>query len=471
MKISTIAPVALLVLCAAAALAAEDGKPDHQKGRPKQPSQNSTCNNVPAHPYDIILGRPTRDSITASVLLYQDGDGYIAYGTQPGKYTRQTPRKHFAKAVPVEVVITSLHPNTQYFYQLRVPRIHSYEGTFHTQRPRGSPFTFTIIADSHLDDRVDPRLYQRTLANALADAPDFTIDLGDTFMTEKHDSRANAARQYLAQRYYYGQICGNAPLFFVLGNHDGESPRGHGGAEDDLAVWSNLIRKKYFPNPIPDSFYTGNGRPSPGRLAGRLLCLDLGRRPVRGPRSLLVHAENPRQRRQLEAFAGGRSVLLAQTHFRNQQGQFKFLFIHHLAGGGTPEARGGVEAAGMYEWGGKNPDGSDGFRQNRPGWPAPIHQLMLQNHVTALFHGHDHLYVKQDLDGIVYQECPQPGDPRGNTRTAEEYGYKSGVLLGSSGHMRVRVSASTVTVEYVRACLPGDERSAVENRAVAACST
>lgn len=39
------------------------------------------------------------------------------------------------------------------------------------ERParKGGTFTFTITADSHLDEHTDPALYQRTLANALAD--------------------------------------------------------------------------------------------------------------------------------------------------------------------------------------------------------------------------------------------------------------------------------------------------------------
>jgi hypothetical protein len=131
--------------------------------------------------------------------------------------------------------------------------------------------------------------------------------------------------------------------------------------------------------------------------------------------------------------------------------KFKFVFIHHLVGGADSQCRGGAEAAPLFEWGGRNADGSDGFQQNRPGWPMPIHQLLVQNHVSIVFHGHDHLYAKQDLDRIVYQEVPQPGDPRGNTRSAAEYGYLSGIILGSSGHLRVVVSASQATVDYVRA--------------------
>jgi len=80
----------------------------------------------------------------------------------------------FAQGEPVEVVIGSLQPDTRYFYQLHTAGLRNAEGTFQTQRARGCEFTFTITADSHLDDRVNAELFQRTLANALADAPDFT---------------------------------------------------------------------------------------------------------------------------------------------------------------------------------------------------------------------------------------------------------------------------------------------------------
>ena len=133
--------------------------------------------------------------------------------------------------------------------------------------------------------------------------------------------------------------------------------------------------------------------------------------------------------------------------------RMKFVFIHHPVGGATPEGRGGVEAAPFYEWGGRNGDGSEGFKGNRPGWPAPtIHELLVKNRMTAVFHGHDHLYVKQNLNGIVHQDVSQPGTPGYNrTRVAAEYGYKSGVILGSSGHLRVAVSAGQAKVDYIHA--------------------
>ena len=41
--------------------------------------------------------------------------------------------------------------------------------------------------------------------------------------------------------------------------------------------------------------------------------------------------------------------------------------------------------------------------------------VLVQN---IVFHGHDHLFVKEELDGIIYQDVPQPGHPSGGTRSA-----------------------------------------------------
>ena len=440
----------LLLLSVGVTAYAADEKPARQGGS-RQPVQTSKCNDVPSHPFDLILGRPTSNSVTLSVLCYEEQEGFVAYGTQSGKLIAKTPVRQFRKGEPVEVVLSPLQPNIRYVYQLHLARTNSGELTFHTARPPGSTFTFTITADSHLDEHTDPVFYQRALANALADAPDFHIDLGDTFMSEKHPSREAAAQQYVAQRYYFGQLCEAAPLFLVLGNHDGESPRGRGGDAESLAVWSNLMRKRYFPNPVPDAFYTGNTT----KQAEAGLLQDYYAWQWGDALFVVVDPFWFMQKQRGQSDNWKRTLGLEQYQWlkralESSRAKFKFVFIHHLVGGADGQCRGGAEAAPFFEWGGRNADGSDGFKQNRPGWPMPIHQLLVQNHVNILFHGHDHLYAKQDLDGIVYQEVPQPGDPHGNTRSAAEYGYQSGIILGSSGHLRVMVAASQATVAYVR---------------------
>ena len=140
---------------------------------------------------------------------------------------------------------------------------------------------------------------------------------------------------------------------------------------------------------------------------------------------------------------------LAQT-LAASKAKYKFIFIHNLLAG-DQTSRGGVEIAGFNEWGGKNLDGTEGFAQHRPGWPMPVHQLLLKNHVTAVFRAHDNFYARQELDGILYFMVPQPsfvGNDR--IRDLENYGYKQGIFLGNAGHVRVTVSAEKVFVDYVK---------------------
>jgi len=89
---------------------------------------------------------------------------------------------------------------------------------------------------------------------------------------------------------------------------------------------------------------------------------------------------------------------------------------------------------------------------------------MVKFGVTAMFHGHDHLYVRQEKDGILYLEVPQPGQPRDNAiGSAEEYGYKSGKILGSSGHIRVTVNSKSATLEYVKSLAGSDNGKVVDS--------
>jgi len=303
-------------------------------------------------------------------------------------------------------------------------------------------FVFTITADSHLDEHTDRDFYQRTLKRAAADKPVFHVDLGDTFMSEKHTNRAAAAQQYLDQQRYFALL--GTPVHLVIGNHDGESGRYLDGTTNCLARWSRAMRVKYFPEPLaPD------GRNYYSWTYGNSLFVVLD--PFWfTPRP---HRNDDNWYRTL----GKEQYDWLKRTLETSNAKFKFIFIHHLVSGVDKQGRGGIEAAPFYEWGGKNADGTDGFAQHRPGWPAPIHQLLVQNHVTAVFHGHDHLYAKQELDGIVYQEVPQPGDPEGSTRSAAEYGYTHGVILGSSGYLRVTINPEKATVKYFRMNNVGSE--------------
>ena len=455
----------IILLCCAVLLTSIGAAAPGERGPQRQPPAIA-----PAHPVDIILGRPTDTSIVLSVLCSADTKAVIAYGAQTSDLSAHTGTESFQQGEPREIVLEKLQPETRYCYQLldAVTRKPLLEGSFRTRRTPGSTFTFTITADSHLDQNTDTALYQRTLANALADAPDFHIDLGDTFMTGKHANRENAAGQYLAQRFYFGQLCRSAPLFLVLGNHDGEESKLRRGA-DSLAVWSNTMRKRYFPNPVPDGFYTGNATRDP--LAGLLQdyyawqwgdALFLALDPY-------WHSSGGRSDDGWNLTLGAEQYAWLKKTVETSKAMFKLVFVHQLVGGLGMQGRGGAEAAPFGEWGGRNADGIDGFEAHRPGWDMPIHQLLVQNHVAIVFHGHDHLFAKQDLDGLVYQEVPQPGFAGLGSPRAAEYGYRDGVILGGSGHMRVTVSPDTLSVDYVRVYAAGAEDTGHSNRQVS-CS-
>ncbi|HTQ10987.1 MAG TPA: hypothetical protein VMI31_13005, partial [Fimbriimonadaceae bacterium] len=161
---------------------------------------------VPTHAYDLILARPENHSVTLSALAYQDLEGLVIFGTQSGQYPRSTPLRSFKAGQPTNVVLGALDGDARYFYRFRFrsPSAGTFEdspeGSFHTKRKPGSAFTFTLTADAHLDEHTSADVYNQALSNIRDENPDFNIDLGNLFMTDKHATRDEAARQYLAQR-------------------------------------------------------------------------------------------------------------------------------------------------------------------------------------------------------------------------------------------------------------------------------
>ncbi|MFM1831087.1 MAG: hypothetical protein RLZZ558_1427 [Planctomycetota bacterium] len=431
---------------------------------------------VPAHDFDVLLTGPTDRSVTASIQAWKPMEASIEFGEADGSARTITPGVKIEPGKVGVIELTGLQPGTAYTYRVRSGGTAGEAHHFRTRPAAGTPFTFTIQADSHLDANMDPRVYENTLANALADRPDFHVDLGDTFMTDKRGRDfERTAPQYDAQRWYFSRLCADAPLFMVLGNHDGE--KGTAGTKPaDMGPWSHRMRTERFPPPaVGRGGFTGQTGLKDGRTAnyyafewGDALIVVLdpfafttersrggGRGAGGGERGDRPLAPDDSS----WAFTLGRTQYdwLADT-LAKSGARHKFVLIHHLVGGvGGTESRGGVESAPFFEWGGRNADGSPGFAERRPGWPMPIHDLLVQHGVSAVFHGHDHLYVRAEKDGVTYQCVPQPGNVAGGTRSAEHYGYASGTVLGSPGHIRVKVSPEKATVDLVRSALDPSE--------------
>ena len=424
-----------------------------------------------------LLSRPTDNSITINVIPAKNLEIFVEYKNNTGTAYLRTPALAVEAGVPKNIVISGLAPDTGYMYHLCYRTVgdtaiqYSPEYSFQTQRKSGSSFVFDVQADSHLDERASGDLYRVTLNNELSDKPDFLIDLGDTFMTDKLPvkNKETYLNQYLQQRSFIDTIGHSVPPFLIIGNHDGEAGYALDGKGGNIAVLSSQFRKLYFPSPEPDSFYTGN----PGNEA------------FTGPREdyyawewgdALFVVIDPYwyTMTKLGGKTDGWGWTLGNVQYQwlkqtlgNSTAKYKFVFAHQLVGG-DPQGRGGIEFAYLYEWGGKNIDGSWGFDQHRPGWGVPIHQMLVKNNVSAFFHGHDHFFAKQELNGVIYQEVPQPATMSSSKESpGAEYGYTRGVMLGSPGHLRITVSPVSAQVDYIQSCMPGDKRCSLENKAVA----
>lgn len=423
-----------------------------------------------------MLGRPTDHEITIQTFFNDSVEVQAEYGTQSGVYSLQSNWLLVPDSLPAEIVLSNLIANTEYYYRVnyRLPNSsqiqHRPEYHFHTQRSTGSSFTYVVQADPHMDYNTDTALYRVCLQNQLEDTPDFMIDLGDFLMTDKLKNAANIVphdtipfRCHLL-RSYYENVTHSVPLYIAIGNHEGESGWYVNGTASNIAVWDAQERTKYFINPAPNAFYTGD----------TMHHAFIGQRENYyawhwGDALFIVLDPYWYTQTKPDSLHGWRWTLgetqynWLRTTLENSSAPFKYVFSHQLIGG-DPDGRGGVEFADLYEWGGNNIDGTPGFASNRPGWYKPIKDVLAENKVSIFFHGHDHLFAKQEKDCLIYQETPQPSLHNFTSTSANLYGYLEGEILPNTGHIRVTVSPEGTLVEYVRAYKASDENASRHNK-------
>jgi hypothetical protein len=433
-----------------------------------------------------LLGKPTDTSITINIIPATTIEYHYQYGTSPGSYAWQTSNETATGGQPHEVVITGLGANTQYYYRMRYHApgdamddwVIRDEHSFWTQRAKGSEFKFTIISDSHAMYNTQ---YQQAITNVRNDQPDFHFDLGDTFMTDYMTNQTAVNDAYLAQRdpLYMDGVGHSAPIFLASGNHENEE----GWNFDDsfsLALASVKARKLYYPTPITDGFYSGNEDPltalDPATYGDQyredyyawewgdvlFVVIDPFQYTMANPYGAMAGegSDDPASGDRWNWTLGQQQFDWFKQTIEDSNARFKFVFSHHMVGGTQNYVRGGAVPAHMFEWGGYNDDGTTwGFSSKRPAWGNdPIHQLMIDNHVSAFFHGHDHQYAYEVRDGIVYQSLPRPSTGLDFNYYSESDPYTERVI-GNSGHLRVSVTPNLVTVEYVRSNTTGVSHS------------
>jgi uncharacterized repeat protein (TIGR02543 family) len=441
-----------------------------------------------------LLGKPEDASITINIVPATTIEYHYQYGTSPGSNTWQTANVTATGGQPSEVVISGLTANTQYYYRMQYHApgdamddwVNRTEHSFWTQRAAGSTFMFTVTSDSHQNFNTAE---QNAMTNILSEHPDFNVDLGDTFLLDGSANQDSVNNKYLAYRepLYFDKIGNSVPIFLASGNHEDEE----GWNIDDafsLAVASIKARKLYYPTPVTDGFYSGNEDTTLTAIGGDnlredyyawtwgdalFMVIDEFQYTMHNPYGAIAGegSDDPKTCEysndpncQWNWTLGAQQYQWFQQTLENSHAKYKFIFSHNMLGGkltvdgssAPGYVRGGCEGAPYFEWGGKNADGTEGFADRRTATygadAEPLRQLMMENGVSAYFHGHDHQYVYETCDGMVYQEVPSPGMGGAgfSDYTQDDHGtYNTIKILPNSGHLRITVTPSQATVDYI----------------------
>lgn len=426
----------------------------------------------------VILGNVTDRSAELAIHFNSDAEATIEYGPAGNPFAQKSPELNLKAGIPLQTKLSGLSPSTSYAYRIRYKKAGQAETEtsptyrIQTQRRPGEPFLFVVQGDSH-PERVPkmhiPSLYERTLLTAAAQKPDLFICLGDDFSVDtlRERTRQSVEGVYTKQVPYLGLVGCSTPVYLVNGNHEQAAKANLNGTPDSLGVWAQTARNRNFAQPAPDGFYTGNTEPVEhiGLLRnyyawtwGDALFVTID--PYWHTATAVDNAvgEGPGSE------GGGKrnrnlwDITLGETQYKwltktllESKAKYKFVFAHHVNGTG----RGGIENATLYEWGGQDPRGGDLFKTKRPGWAMPIHQLFVKAGVNIFFQGHDHIFCRQELDGVVYQTCPCPADPSNSLINGDA--YRSGDKVPGAGLVRVSVGPDQAKVDYVRAYEPAAE--------------
>jgi hypothetical protein len=350
--------------------------------------------------------------------------------------------------------VDGLAPGHRYSYQVlaladagSIGALPLYLGSAATAPPPGSPFTFAVIADSHIEPR-DPIPPGQTVIDddygpmeetllgvtgeVTAASPDFLINLGD--MVDYHLFGFNApppdaswARlAYLNYRRLLGDTVGSAAHFPVIGNWDGES----GCNSPEEIARSMSQRQLYAPGPGPDTY------PEGGSINGDYYAFTWGN-------ALFVvlnvmtytpgcHLLSDGPGLPDDWTLGATQLAWLGRTLSAATSKWRFLFIHHTDGGAAADVddsaygRGGAQAAHIGE-------------------QAIIQAMMVEYGVQVFFYGHDHVFTDAVVEGVHYTLPGSAGAPW--KFDSSETGYT--LYWTESGYGRVSVAPDEAHVDFI----------------------
>lgn len=338
--------------------------------------------------------------------------------------------------------VSGLSAETHYDYQVFTLEDGServlFDGHALTQRASGSEFTFAMLSDTHIgvnldfSNQGDAALAGQISAELLESSPDFVMHLGDVLDYHQFGFNVPPSDPLLSRWAYQnyrnamGNTIGRAAHFSAIGNWDGEN----GDFTDEEVQRSRSQRMLYLPNPSPETYPQG-GSPGQDYYAftwGDALFVVLNVMTYTKTSHLLTGVDEYAD----DWTLGEQQLSWLESTLAGTDTRWKFLFIHHTVAGAGPNfanaayGRGGGQAAHVGE-------------------QAIVHQMMLDHGAQIFFHGHDHVFVDMEVDGIHYSDPGSAGAPW--KFDSSETGYTQ--YWADSGWCRVTVAPERVHVEFL----------------------
>lgn len=316
----------------------------------------------------------------------------------------------------------------------------------------------------------------------LNESPDFIVNLGDhhggfghkweglgllnqfEVTDEERDAYTKIFR--LATRKIFSALSPFVPIYWSLGNHDGEP--GFHGTKDSATVY----RKKYFRLPgeaagnSPDeNYYSLHWGADEGRQW-------LGEERRGGVQFIVLDCMryNPRRPQKLEEWTLGEAQRLWFENSLKYDAEWKFVLYHHVLGGWPA---GSSEDTTNYHYGRGPLFREDDYRDflADPGQVEQVHltRLMEKNGVDINFYGHDHIFFlkeieSQRLNRKLYGACV--GSPKyvGEFEWYKgefwqkyygDYGAWGGEaqeadFWGPAGYTKLTVQQNSLRLDYIR---------------------
>lgn len=408
----------------------------------------------------IILGRPTFTTMDISIMSNKNYSAYLIW-TSDDKSDILDKLK-FENGIPETITIVGLPKGEKVSYRLyykatdEVEFRKTKEYTFQLPRNKDESFSFIMQSDSHLLNKADRELYKNSMEMSASLNPDFFLDLGDTFLNDQYrdayvPSTEDVENTYIEQRPYFDIVTREAPLYLTIGNHEGEYGSFFDGTLDNVAAKSTLARTKYYINPIPNEFYSGNDEKEElfGHIQnyfsytwGDVLFVSID--PYRYS-DVVPYVKNRSGGSAWDWTLGKEQYDWFKNTLEDSDAKYKIVTSHHAIG----NMRGGENIAHLYEWGGYDRNGKYLFDKMRIGWEKPIHQIMEDEGVSAFFQGHDHLFAREQVDHVTYVTIPKPAEKIADIQTNHSE-FSNGDSLMNSGILNVNVTPENIKVDYIR---------------------